>query len=149
MFVLLVSDHVGLVVCLEQAPGLRTNKYADSAFGVHVEVEYLLGLLSVADLNSLHPKLRTCCRCRVGGNIPWFIVTVTAEMMHLGGNFFQKMSGKRRWNLQVFDHLSIKARNKPGSEEGAAGHFALQQDFSHLGLCNWGDLCHFDFDNGE
>ena len=55
MFVLLVSDHVGLVLCLEQAPGLGTNKYVARAFGVHVEVEYLLGLLSVSDLNSLHP----------------------------------------------------------------------------------------------
>ena len=108
MFVLLVSDHVGLVVCLEQAPGLRTNKYADSAFGVHVEVEYLLGLLSVADLNSLHPKLRTCCRCRVCGKIPWSIVTVAAEMVYLGGKF-----SKDKWlktlapsGVQPFPHKS-------------------------------------------
>ena len=46
MFVLPVSDHVGLVLGLEQAPGFRTHEYLTGTFSVHVEVKHLLGLLS-------------------------------------------------------------------------------------------------------
>ena len=51
MFVLPVSDHVGLVLGLEQAPGFRTHDYLIGTLSVHVEVKSLLGLLSVGDLD--------------------------------------------------------------------------------------------------
>ena len=83
MFVLLVSDHVGLVLGLEQAPGFRTHKYVIGTFSVHIEVKYLLGLLSVGDLDFPLPRLRACCSSRVYWTTPFFTVSVAAKVMHL------------------------------------------------------------------
>ena len=129
MFVLPVSDHVGLVLGLEQAPGFRTHDYVIGTFSVHVEVKHLLGLLSVGDLDFPLPRLRACCsRSRICWTHFFFTVTVAAEVMHLVKDF-QKKSVEPS-GVPPSLH---KSGEVAWGKEGTAGHLALELDFRHPG----------------
>ena len=133
MFVLPVSDHVGLVLGLEQAPGFRTHDYLIGTLSVHVEVKSLLGLLSVGDLD--FPSFG--CELAAAG-----VGFAGPHLFHCHRGSWGDASGEG-FSEEECKESVVEPSDVPPSlhksgevawgKEGTAGHLALELDFRHPG----------------